>query len=71
MICIGATALEFLNRVSCVRVAPGVPFFDNSDSEQEQDGLYFWINKLPAQYEIRKGLKVDKDTPYLQITLPQ
>lgn len=54
------------------RFAPGcVILFDNCNSGKEQDGLYFWMNELLAQYEIRKGLKGDKDTPFLLINIPQ
>jgi hypothetical protein len=48
------------------RLAPEcVILFDNSDLEEEREGLYFWINKVNAQYE-----KVGIDKSFLQITLP-
>ena len=54
------------------RFAPGCAIlFDNSDLEQEQDGLYFWLKKISAQYEIRKGLQGSIETPFLHIVLPK
>jgi hypothetical protein len=39
--------------------------FDNESLKQEQEGLYYWVDKLQAQYEKRGSEK-----PFLHITLP-